>query len=106
MSRFITLLSIALLVLLVTVDPVLAGNKFTKIGGGVAGSSTEKFLVLKSIGGIFGGFLILLGILSFITRSRFEGLVGMVTGEKFEAVTVVPIILIILGSVMVLFYFL
>ena len=106
MSRFITLMSIGLLILLVTVDPVLAGNKFTKIGGGVAGSSTEKLKVLKSIGGIFGSFLILLGILSFITRNRFEGLIGMVTGKTFEAVTVVPIILIILGSVMVLFYFL
>jgi len=106
MSRFTTILFITLMLVLVAVDPVLAGNKFTKIGGGVSGSSMEKFRILKSIGGVFGGFLILLGIIAFITRSRFEGLVGMSTGKIFEAVNVVPVILIILGGLLVLIYYL
>ncbi len=105
MSRSTILLLLALLLILLAVDPTLAGNKFTKIGGGVAGSASEKLQTLKTIGAIFGGFLVVLGILSFLTRSRFEGLIGMVTGRTFEAVTVVPIVLIILGCVMALFYF-
>ncbi len=105
MSRYTTILIITLLLVLVAIDPALAGNKFTTIGGGVSGSDAEKFRVLKGVGGIFGGFLILLGIASFLTRGRFEGLVGMVTGERFEAVTVVPIILLILGGLLVTFYF-
>jgi hypothetical protein len=32
-------------------------------------------------------------------------LIGMVTGRTFEAVTIVPIALIILGCLMALFYF-
>ncbi len=105
MSRSTALLLLALLIILLAIDPTLAGNKFTKIGGGVAGSASEKLQTLKTIGAIFGGFLVVLGILSFLTRSRFEGLIGMVTGRTFEAVTVVPIILIILGCVLALFYF-
>lgn len=105
MSRFMIILLLVLFIIVIAIDPSLAGNKFTKIGGGVAGSSSEKFATLKLIGAIFGGFLVLLGILSFLTRSRFEGLIGMVTGRTFEAVTVVPILLIILGCVMALFYF-
>ncbi|MCP3671584.1 MAG: hypothetical protein GY814_14380 [Gammaproteobacteria bacterium] len=105
MSRYTTILIITILLILVMIDPALAANKFTRIGGGVSGSSTEKLQVLKEIGGIFGGFLILLGIASFLTRGRFEGLVGMVTGERFEAITVIPIILIILGVLMVTIYF-
>lgn len=97
-------MSLALIV--IAIDPTLAGNKFTTIGGGVSGSDAEKFAVLKVIGAIFGGFLLLLGVLSFVTRNRFEGLIGMVSGKTFEAVTVVPVILIILGSLMMLFYFL
>jgi len=106
MSRFITILFLATLLILFAVDPALAGNKFTKIGGGVSGSNLEKFRILKAIGGIFGGFLILLGIIAFITRSRFEGLVGMSTGKIFEAVNVVPVILIILGGLLISFYYL
>ncbi len=93
---------LAMIIVIAVCDPVLAGNKFTKIGGGVVGSHREKIEFLKSLRGIFGGFLVLLGILSFATRSRFEGLVGMVTGKTFEAVTIVPIILIILGSLLML----
>lgn len=106
MARYTTILLIALILVVAAIDPVLAGNKFTRIGGGVSGSNIEKLQALKTIGGIFGGFLVLLGIVSFITRGRFEGLIGMATGKAFEAVTVVPIILIILGGVMVLFYYL
>ncbi len=93
---------LALIVFIALYDPVLAGNKFTKIGGGVVGSSNEKIEFLKSLRGIFGGFLVLLGILAFATRSRFEGLIGMVTGKTFEAVTVVPVVLIIFGSLLML----
>jgi hypothetical protein len=106
MPRYITILFVAALLVLFAVDPALAGNKFTKIGGGVSGSNLEKLRILKAIGGVFGGFLILLGIISFITRGRFEGLVGMSTGKTFEAVTIVPIILIVLGGALVTFYFL
>ncbi len=105
MSRYTTILIITILLVLVAIDPALAGNKFTRIGGGVSGSDAEKLEVLKGVGGIFGGFLILLGVVSFLTRGRFEGLVGMVTGERFEAVTVVPIVLIILGGLLVIYYF-
>ncbi len=105
MSRYITILFVTLLAVLMAVDPALAGNKFTKIGGGVSGSSAEKLMDLKLIGGIFGGFLILLGIVSILTRDRFEGMVGMVSGKRFEAVTVVPIVLTILGSLLVTYYF-
>lgn len=106
MKRAIPLILLALIILVAVHDPVWAGNKFTKIGGGVVGSKDEKLQFLKSLSGIFGGFLVALGILSFATRSRFEGLIGMVTGRTFEAVTVVPVILIILGSLMVLAYYL
>ncbi len=105
MRRVIPLLLLAVFIFVAIHDPILAGNKFTKIGGGVAGSSHEKFEFLKSLSGIFGSILVILGVLSFATRSRFEGLVGMVTGRAFEAVTVVPVVLIILGSLMVLAYF-
>jgi predicted lipid-binding transport protein (Tim44 family) len=47
----------------------------------------------------------LLGVIAFATRGRFEGLVGMVTGKGFEAVTVVPIILIILGVILITTHF-
>ena len=105
MPRYITILFITALLVLFAVDPVLAGNKFTKIGGGVSCSNLEKFRILKATGGIFGGFLILLGIISFLTKGRFEGLIGMSTGKTFEAVTVVPIILILLGGLLVGLYF-
>ena len=105
MQRVTTILLLALFILLAVYDPALAGNKFTKIGGGVSGSSSDKIELLKSMRGIFGGFLILLGIVAFATRGRFEGLVGMVTGKGFEAVTVVPIILIILGSLLMLTHY-
>lgn len=105
MLRSKALLILILTTIVICIDPALAGNKFTTIGGGVAGSDAEKLQTLKVIGAIFGGFLVLLGLLSFMTRSRFEGLIGMVTGRTFEAVTVVPIVLIILGCLMALFYF-
>jgi hypothetical protein len=105
MSRSTTSLLLALTIIVIAIDPALAGNKFTTIGGGVAGSDYEKLEALKTIGAVFGGFLVALGILSFLTRGRFEGLIGMVTGKTFEAVTVVPIVLIILGCLLGLFYF-
>jgi hypothetical protein len=106
MRRVVFFLILALVIIVAVNDPALAGNKFTKIGGGVAGSSSDKIAFLKSLRGIFGGFLVLLGIIAFATRGRFEGLVGMVTGKTFEAVTVVPVILIILGSILMLTHFL
>lgn len=106
MKRVTLFLLLALLILIAVPDPILsAGNKFTKIGGGVVGSHREKIEYLKSLSAIFGAFLTLLGILSFATRSRFEGLIGIVTGKLFEAVTVVPIVMIIMGTLMVLAYF-
>jgi len=106
MRRATPYLLLALIIFIAVCEPALAGNKFTRIGGGVSGSSHEKIEFLKSLRGIFGGFLVLLGILSVATRSRFEGLVGMVTGKTFEAVTVIPIILIVLGSLLMLSHFL
>jgi len=103
MSRFTTVLLITILLLLVMIEPTLAENKFTRIGGGVSGSNREKYEILKNIGAIFGGFLVLLGILSFATRKRYEGFLGMVTGKGLEAATVVPIVLIVLGSLITLF---
>ncbi len=106
MRRATLYILLAIIIILAVSEPALAGNKFTKIGGGVTGSSNEKIEFLKSLRGIFGGFLVLLGVLSFATRSRFEGLVGMVTGKTFEAVTIIPIILIVLGSLLMLSHFL
>jgi len=106
MRRATPYILLALIIFVAVYDPALAGNKFTRIGGGVSGSSNEKIEFLKSLRGIFGGFLVLLGVLSFATRGRFEGLVGMVTGKTFEAVTVIPIILIVLGSLLMLSHFL
>jgi hypothetical protein len=105
MRRVAILLLFAIFISIALFDPALAGNKFTKIGGGVSGSSSDKIELLKSMRGIFGGFLILLGVIAFATRGRFEGLVGMVTGKGFEAVTVVPIILIILGVILITTHF-
>ena len=101
MKRIIPVLLLALIIL-IAVDNLAWANKFTKIGGGLAGSSDDKIEFLKSMRGIFGSFLVILGVLSFATRARFEGLIGMVTGKTFEAVTVVPVILIILGSLLIL----
>jgi hypothetical protein len=106
MRRVASILLLALLIIIAINDPALAGNKFTKIGGGVSGSSSDKIELLKSMRGILGGFMVLLGIIAFATRGRFEGLVGMVTGKRFEAVTIVPILLIILGSVLILTHYL
>lgn len=106
MRRATPYVLLALIIFIAICDPALAGNKFTRIGGGVSGSSSDKIEFLKSLRGIFGGFLVLLGVLSFATRSRFEGLVGMVTGSTFDAVTIIPIILIILGSILMLSHFL
>jgi hypothetical protein len=105
MQRAAFFLLFAVLILIAAFDPALAGNKFTKIGGGVSGSSGDKIELLKSMRGILGGFMVLLGVIAFATRGRFEGLVGMVTGKRFEAVTVIPIILIILGSLLMLSHF-
>lgn len=105
MRRVALFLLFAILISVALFDPALAGNKFTKIGGGVSGSSSDKIELLKSMRGIFGGFLVLLGVIAFATRGRFEGLVGMVTGKGFEAVTVVPIILIILGTILITTHF-
>ncbi len=105
MQRAAFYLLFAVLISVAVFDPALAGNKFTKIGGGVSGSSGDKIELLKSMRGILGGFMVLLGVIAFATRGRFEGLVGMVTGKRFEAVTVVPIVLIILGSLLMLSHF-
>lgn len=102
-------LFVSLLVVLTTLslfsEPLFA-NKFTTIGGGVSGDRGEKIAVLKTVSVIAGNFFILLGILALLTRNRFEGFIAVYSGSKKDAVIRVPIILIILGSVLVLLYYL
>lgn len=81
-------------------------NKFTTIGGGVAGSDAEKIAVLKQLSAIAGSFLILLGILALLTRGRFEGFIGVYRGKKGESVTRVPQVMMVLGSLLIGLYFL
>jgi hypothetical protein len=91
--------------LVIAIDPAFAGNKFTTIGGGVSGTETEKLARLKDLTPWAGGFFILMAIASLATKNRYEGLVGLVTGRKFEAVAIVPIVLFILGLILVGVYF-
>ncbi|MCW8881595.1 MAG: hypothetical protein OQL17_07960 [Sedimenticola sp.] len=70
-------------------------NKFVTIGGGVSGASHEKLDVLKRIASYAGLFFILLGILSLITRNRFEGFLGM--RKKGEKPSIAPYVLMGIG---------
>lgn len=86
------------------VDPAIA-NKFTTISGGVSGADREKILVLKQISVIAGNFLILLAVIALLTRGRFEGFIGMYKGKKGESVTVVPLVMLVIGSLLIGVYF-
>ncbi|WP_428607872.1 hypothetical protein [Sedimenticola sp.] len=92
-------LSLALL----TIPDISFANKFVTIGGGVSGTSGEKFTVLKQIGAYTGTFFILLGVLSVVTKDRFEGFIGMRT--KDQGVSPASYILIILGALLSLLFF-
>ena len=99
-SSFILLL--VSLILLMIPEFSLA-NKFVTIGGGVSGVNTEKMEVLKQITAYSGLFLITLGILSLLTRERFEGFIGMRT--KREGNSPVSYVLILLGGLLSIFFF-
>ena len=102
-SRFFTIVGLVSLVLVCYLEPSLA-NKFTTIGGGVAGDRSEKVMLLRNLFPYVGGFMILVGLLALMTRRRFEGLVGMVTGKPWEAVTIIPLLLILAGSILIGIY--
>jgi hypothetical protein len=98
---FLTLLAL----LIIAIEPAFAGNKFTTIGGGVSGTETEKLARLKDLSPWAGGFLILMSFAALMTKNRYEGLIGLVTGKKFEAVAIVPIVLFVLGLILIGVYF-
>lgn len=78
-------------------------NKFTTIGGGVSGLSDEKINILKQIGAYTGTFFILLGVLSVVTKDRFESFVGM--RSKNQGVSPASYVLLVLGALLSLLFF-
>ncbi len=96
-----TVLLGSLLLLALAIDPAFAGNKFTTIGSGVSGEQSQKLEHLQKLTPWAGGFLILVGLAALATKNRYEGLIGLVTGKKFDAVTVVPIVLMIIGLILI-----
>ncbi len=92
---------IAAAFLLAITDPALAGNKFTTIGGGVVGQKEEKIALIKNLSGYLGGFLVLVGIAGLVTRKRFEGMVMMVTGKKFDPAVVASLVVMIIGFALI-----
>jgi hypothetical protein len=103
--KLTALVLVTLALLIIAIEPALAGNKFTTIGGGVSGSKTEKIALFQALMPWAGGFLILVGIAALLTKNRYEGLIGLVTGRKFEAVTVVPLVLMAIGLFLIVLYF-
>lgn len=102
MSRLLITLLLGAATLLVLPETSLA-NKFTTIGGGVSGTSEEKLTILKQIASYAGTFFILLGILSIVTKDRFEGFIGM--RSKDQGISPASYVLIILGALLSLFFF-
>jgi nitrate reductase gamma subunit len=89
-------------VLLVIAEPLLAGNKFVTIGGGVSGISREKIALLKTISGYAGGIIITISIAALLTRRRYEGTVLMANKKKrVDAAVVAPLVLSVLGLVLI-----
>lgn len=105
MLRLPTAVFTTLLVLACSFETALA-NKFETIGGGVSGMNQEKIAVLQQISAIAGTFFIFLGVVSFLTRNRFESLAALNTGKLSDSVNVAPIILTILGGILIGLYFL
>jgi|GEM_PF-1991859 len=98
------LFSLLTLLLLLALLPELAlANKFTTIGGGVSGASDEKLKILKQIASYAGLFFILLGTLGLLTRNRFEGFIGM--KRKGEKHSPGPYVLIVIGALLSIFFF-
>jgi hypothetical protein len=104
-KRLSALFQNTLLLLFIAVEGAFAGNKFTTIGGGVSGSKTQKLAHFQELMPWAGGFLILVGLAALLTKNRYEGLIGLVTGKKFEAVTVVPLVLMVIGLFLIGLYF-
>jgi hypothetical protein len=91
-------------VLVATVLPeITLANKFTTIGGGVSGEEQLKLGVLKQIAAFSGLFFILLGVLGLLTRSRFEGFIGM--QKKGAPPSPAPYVLIGIGALLSIFFF-
>lgn len=97
----ITLLFVSIAALVV--PEVSFANKFATIGGGVSGVSDEKLKILKQIGAYTGTFFILLGILSILTKDRFEGFIGM--RSKDQGISPASYVLIGLGALLSLLFF-
>lgn len=97
----ITLIVVSIIAL--TVPEESFANKFTTIGGGVSGANHEKLGILKQIGAYAGTFFILLGILSIVTRDRFESFVGM--RMKGEGIAPASYVLLVLGGLLSLLFF-
>lgn len=86
------------------VPEISFANKFATIGGGVSGVSDEKLNILKQIAAYAGTFFILLGILSIVTKDRFEGFIGM--RSKDQGISPAAYVLIVLGALLSLLFFL
>jgi nitrate reductase gamma subunit len=89
-------------VLLVIAEPLLAGNKFVTIGGGVSGISREKIALLKTISGYAGGIIILISLAALLTRRRYEGTILIASKrKKMDASVIVPLVLSVVGLVLI-----
>jgi hypothetical protein len=87
----------------VLVATVLPEITLATIGGGVSGEEQLKLGVLKQIAAFSGLFFILLGVLGLLTRSRFEGFIGM--QKKGAPPSPAPYVLIGIGALLSIFFF-
>ncbi|TVO71441.1 hypothetical protein [Sedimenticola selenatireducens] len=103
MSRPILFTLLVMVLAAILLPEIALANKFTTIGGGVSGEDSHKLGILKQIASYAGLFFILLGILSLLTRSRFEGFVGM--QKKGAPPSPAPYVLIGIGALLTIFFF-
>ena len=76
-------------------------NKFETISGGVNGMDREKIRLLKNVSMYAGAFLLLLALLAWVTRNRFEGFVGYSKGRGNTAVLKGITVLSVVGLVFI-----
>lgn len=103
MSRPLLLILFALMLAAILLPEMALANKFTTIGGGVSGEEMLKLGILKQIAAYAGLFFILLGTLGLLTRSRFEGFIGM--QKKGAPASPAPYVLIGIGALLSIFFF-
>jgi hypothetical protein len=100
--KLMLLVTLACLATLLGLTPDMAwANKFETIGGGVSGTSFEKFQLLRAASLMIGSIVTLIGLLSLIPK--FHGHSDINTSK----ITLTKsLVLIAVGSVLVGLYFL